>query len=149
MVLSEVGLGATLSTKSSDLTQSESLQQCNVDVVTADSILSVIEGYRLKASPFDESIISETREFFIPHLLKMIRSAQPIHLVLPAFPFKSPNTVDKVLGTLPDKAEEVSLAFLQGLCDGIKDVYNPGARLTIVSDGIVYNGDYPDRNPRA
>ncbi|EJD47445.1 hypothetical protein AURDEDRAFT_39961, partial [Auricularia subglabra TFB-10046 SS5] len=68
-----------------------------------------------------------------------IEQGKPIPFALPAFPCKSPNTVDKVLGVLPDKAEEVSLLFLQGLCNNIKQVYSPGAELTIVSDGIVYN----------
>ena len=72
--------------------------------------------------------------------MKCVEDQVKIRLVLPAFPFKSPNNVDKVLGNLPDKAEEVSLALLQGLCDAIQDVYPPGASLVLVSDGIVYNG---------
>ncbi|KAI2601828.1 Pyoverdine/dityrosine biosynthesis protein-domain-containing protein [Hypoxylon sp. NC1633] len=60
-------------------------------------------------------------------------------MCLPAFPFKSPNTSTKVLGRLPDKAEEFALAHLNGLCAAIGDIYAPGARLMIVSDGLVYN----------
>ncbi len=61
-------------------------------------------------------------------------------MCLPAFPFKSPNTSTKVLGRLPDKAEEFALAHLNGLCAAIGDVYPPGAKLMIISDGLVYNG---------
>ncbi|KAL7917819.1 Clavaminate synthase-like protein [Trichoderma austrokoningii] len=68
-----------------------------------------------------------------------VKANQPIKMCLPAFPFKSPNTKVKVLGRFPDKAEEFALAHLNGLCAAIKDVYSPGAELTIISDGIVYN----------
>lgn len=43
------------------------------------------------------------------------------------------------MGRLPDKGEEFALAHLNGLCLAVKDVYEPGARLTIISDGLVYN----------
>ncbi|KAK7534180.1 putative pyoverdine/dityrosine biosynthesis protein [Phyllosticta citribraziliensis] len=105
----------------------------------ADSVLSVIESYRLRASPFEPKTVQDARDTFLPYLTSTVQAEQPIVLVLPAFPFKSPNSKDKVLGALPDKAEEVSLLHLQSLCNNIKDVYAPGAELWIVSDGIVYN----------
>jgi pyoverdine/dityrosine biosynthesis protein Dit1 len=58
--------------------------------------------------------------------------------VLPAFPAKSPNT-QKVLGSLPDKAERLALEFLKSLCDEIKSLYSPGAHITICSDGRVFS----------
>jgi pyoverdine/dityrosine biosynthesis protein Dit1 len=58
--------------------------------------------------------------------------------VLPAFPAKSPNPA-KVLGTLPDMAERLSLEFLSGLCKQIKKMYAPGARVILCSDGRVFN----------
>lgn len=106
----------------------------------ADDVLTVIESYRLRASPFDPKIIPQARDTFLPIIQRAVERQEPISLTLPAFPFKSPNTEDKVLGVLPDKAEEVSLKHLQGFCDNIKDTYAPGAELTIVSDGIVYSG---------
>ncbi|GME45907.1 Taurine catabolism dioxygenase TauD/TfdA [Neofusicoccum parvum] len=105
----------------------------------ADDVLTVIESYRLRASPFDPKIIPQARDTFLPIIQRAVERQEPISLTLPAFPFKSPNTEDKVLGVLPDKAEEVSLKHLQGFCDNIKDTYAPGAELTIVSDGIVYS----------
>lgn len=108
----------------------------------SDDILSVIESYRLRASPFDPKIIPQVRDVFLPVIKTAVEKQAPISLTLPAFPFKSPNTEDKVLGVLPDKAEEVSLKHLQAFCDNIKDTYSPGAELTIVSDGIVYSGKH-------
>lgn len=63
---------------------------------------------------------------------------QPIELVLPAFPAKSPNR-HKVLGDLPDTAEELALGSLHDLCVEIGEIYPPGARLTICSDGHVFS----------
>lgn len=61
-----------------------------------------------------------------------------IHFVLPAFPAKSPN-LKKVLGIFPDQAERLALNFLKSLCDEIAQLYPPGARLTICSDGRVFS----------
>lgn len=66
-----------------------------------------------------------------------IRRSEPIHLVLPAFPAKSPNRT-KVLGALPDLGEYVGLGALQSLCDYIGHFHPAGARITICSDGHVF-----------
>jgi pyoverdine/dityrosine biosynthesis protein Dit1 len=76
-----------------------------------------------------------------PHIQKIeffMECRQPIHFILPAFPAKSPNW-KKVLGTLPDMGERISLQFLQSLCDQIRDLYAPGAQITICSDGRVFS----------
>ncbi|MFH8753834.1 L-tyrosine/L-tryptophan isonitrile synthase family protein [Streptomyces rimosus] len=61
-----------------------------------------------------------------------------IEFLLPAFPTKSPNPA-KVLGPLPDLAEELALRFLESLCERIAEVYPPGACILICSDGRVFN----------
>ena len=105
-------------------------------------ILDTILRYR---SPVPKNASDHSDEggikFFgqIYHFVKMKRA---IRMAMPAFPFKSPNSTAKVLGTMPDKAEDVALAHLNGLCAAIEDIYPPGAVLVIVSDGIVYNGKY-------
>jgi pyoverdine/dityrosine biosynthesis protein Dit1 len=53
---------------------------------------------------------------------------------------QSANKVYKVLGALPDKAEEIALERLNNMCLRIREIYAPGARCMIVSDGLVYNG---------
>lgn len=63
---------------------------------------------------------------------------EPIQLVLPAFPAKSPNQ-EKTLGALPDLGEVLALVRLQKLCNEIRAVYPPGARLVICSDGRVFS----------
>jgi pyoverdine/dityrosine biosynthesis protein Dit1 len=70
-----------------------------------------------------------------------ISSNQPIHMVMAAFPWKSAAVYDpltkkgKTLGIGPDLAERTSLSYLRDLCRALKSVYEPGARLTIYSDG--------------
>ncbi|MCJ1378565.1 hypothetical protein MMC17_001664 [Xylographa soralifera] len=68
-----------------------------------------------------------------------VDAGKPVRMILPAFPFKSPNKVDKVLSALPDLGEELALAHLNGLCETITEVYKPGAEITILSDGLVYS----------
>jgi len=75
------------------------------------------------------------------HLEKIISavvSNEAVTFVLPAFPGKSPNP-EKVLGPLPDFAEELSLKFLNGLCEKIKTYYEPGVKIIICSDGRVFS----------
>jgi len=71
-------------------------------------------------------------------MLRQIARGEPVLFVLPAFPGKSPNS-EKVLGPLPDLAEALSLEFLNALCERVAEVYPPGARVIICSDGRVFN----------
>lgn len=74
----------------------------------------------------------------LPKVRRFVIAGEPIHFLLPSFPAKSPSP-KKVLGTLPDMAEELALKFLEGMCAEIKELYPPGARLTICSDGRVFS----------
>lgn len=108
-------------------------------VELAAKILNVINRYQL--GDHRHSTRSADGSFrFLAQIYSIIKTGQPIKMCLPAFPFKSPNSRDKVLGNLPDKAEEFALAHLNGICLAINDVYAPGAKLRIISDGLVYNG---------
>jgi len=73
----------------------------------------------------------------LPLVEAFVRAGAPIELVLPGFPAKSPN-LKKVLGTLPDLAEERALERLSELLDELTEVWPPGARLTLCSDGHVF-----------
>ncbi|KAI1137542.1 Pyoverdine/dityrosine biosynthesis protein-domain-containing protein [Hypoxylon sp. FL0543] len=104
---------------------------------TASRILSILSQYKLRK----DAILTKSRHgtHFLGQICSRVAASEAILMCLPAFPFKSPNTSTKVLGRLPDKAEEVALAHLNGLCAAIGDIYEPGAMLMIVSDGLVYN----------
>ncbi|KAI1409840.1 Pyoverdine/dityrosine biosynthesis protein-domain-containing protein [Hypoxylon sp. FL1857] len=104
---------------------------------TASGILSILSRYKLARGATSTKTHNEV--IFLAQIYARVAAAETILMCLPAFPFKSPNTCTKVLGRLPDKAEEFALAHLNGLCAAIGDIYEPGARLMIVSDGLVYN----------
>jgi len=80
---------------------------------------------------------SEEAALHINKILHFIREEEPVHMILPAFPAKSPNR-RKTLDIYPDKGEELALQALHGLCKKICEIYSPGATLTICSDGRVF-----------
>jgi len=103
----------------------------------SDKILAILRSYSpaLRGSQSEiqsHNAIADTVRW-------LVQNNAPIHLILPAFPFKSPNRIEKVLGALPDMGEEIALARLDGLCSQICEVY-PQTSLSIISDGLVYNG---------
>ncbi len=75
---------------------------------------------------------------FLVKILAAVEKNEPIIVVLPAFPGKSPNP-EKVLGPLPDQAEMQSLFFLSKLSQRIQEIYNPGMKVIICSDGRVFS----------
>ncbi|KAI0097528.1 Pyoverdine/dityrosine biosynthesis protein-domain-containing protein [Nemania sp. FL0031] len=103
----------------------------------AQAIVHVLGKYRLShRTHFGEW---PAKAIFLRQTESFVSSNQPVHMILPAFPFKSPNKTTKVLGVLPDAGEEMALAHLNGLAIAIQDVYAPGAKVFIVSDGLMYN----------
>ena len=74
---------------------------------------------------------------FLTQIERYIARNEPVCMVLPAFPFKSANKTTKILGPFSDKGEEVALRHLNRFCQGIDEMYMYGARVYIVSDGLV------------
>ncbi|MBC6611443.1 L-tyrosine/L-tryptophan isonitrile synthase family protein [Hymenobacter sp. BT507] len=111
-----------------------------VDFEVARRVAKLVLRHRktLRTGPDDPATVDEQSiALQLPKLQYYISQNLPIHLILPAFPAKSPNP-HKVLGKLPDLGEEIALTFLQSLCDDIRQVYAPGARLSICADGRVF-----------
>ena len=109
--------------------------------VIGERILKYIFQYRRLSSDTESCAQEPCSMCLSPHLPKIgffIEQKKPIHFILPAFPAKSPNKRN-VLGSLPDMGERISLQFLQFLCEQIKDIYAPGAQITICSDGRVFS----------
>ncbi|KHN50049.1 isocyanide synthase family protein [Aeromonas hydrophila] len=106
----------------------------------AQNIFAELLPYRRR---FPDPILDRQQEeaevaaIQIPRLQAFIERGETITCVLPAFPTKSPNP-NKVLGTLPDMAERLSLSFLNHLCQRIQLHYAPGMRILICSDGHVF-----------
>jgi hypothetical protein len=106
-------------------------------------ILDIVFEYALNKFDDSKERLAAGEAKFLAVIDEFVKAGKPVDSCLPAFPFKSANKVYKVLGDLPDKAEELALERLNTMCVRIKDVYKPGARVTIISDGITYNGMAP------
>ena len=107
----------------------------------ARKIMLHVMQFRRISGPKKSCATSICEACLEPHLTQVIlaiREQQAISFVLPAFPGKSPNPA-KVLGTLPDMAERLALKFLNELCKQIQEIYLPGARIILCSDGRVFN----------
>lgn len=103
-------------------------------------ILEIIFDYALNKFDDCRDRLEAGRPRFTEVLNAFIRTQARIDMALPAFPFKSANKVYKALGFLPDKAEEIALTRLHSMCRRIEEIYEPGAKVFIISDGLVYNG---------
>jgi len=78
------------------------------------------------------------REYFIERVHYFTSRNTKIECVLPAFPCKSSNT-EKVVGTFPDKGEELALRRLILISKTVQSIYQPGMKIYIVSDGHVFS----------
>jgi pyoverdine/dityrosine biosynthesis protein Dit1 len=125
---------------SNDNSSTTSLQANEKVRETSRLILDIIFEYALNKFDHSENRLEVGAEHFLPVIDQFVAAGTRVETCLPAFPFKSANKVYKVLGLLPDKAEELALHRLNSMCKRIREVYSPGAQVTIISDGITYNG---------
>lgn len=108
---------------------------------TNRDILKILFNHRKLLASDMSCQIKSCEQCFEMHELNIdyfTSQSLPIHLILPAFPAKSPNS-NKVLGKLPDLGEEIALHTLNNLCNEINGIYAPGAQITICSDGRIFS----------
>ncbi|KAF4455336.1 Pyoverdine dityrosine biosynthesis [Fusarium albosuccineum] len=123
-----------------DHSATESLSAVNHDTghveEIASSIMRILEGFSLQQQGNDVFLGTH---IFSPLVRRHVTAGSKIPMVLPAFPAKSINVVEKVLGPSPDLGEELALDRLNDLCSRIQKVYAPGAMVLIATDGACYN----------
>lgn len=110
-------------------------------VETANRVLDIIQGYgKHLGNPQSDHDQHNWpgRAKFAPKVLGWVEQNAPVRMILPAFPWKSVNRVEKVLGALPDFGEELALARLDRLCKDIGNIYAPGAEVHVATDGLVF-----------
>lgn len=107
---------------------------------TSEDILDIIKSILLTKLPGAHDKWEQGHIEFLATIGRFVRARRTVQMCLPAFPFKSANKHEKVLGVLPDKAEELSLRRLEDICVKIGKIYPPGAEILIISDGLVYSG---------
>lgn len=106
----------------------------------ADGVLRIVLEHqrRVPGGECTGDVCEKCLRYHLDQVQEAVEAGRPLEFVLPAFPAKSPNPA-KVLGYLPDRAEELALTFLRSLCERIEEVYPPGARILICSDGRVFS----------
>ncbi|KAK8072252.1 hypothetical protein PG996_005600 [Apiospora saccharicola] len=108
----------------------------------ASTILDIVHGYGQHVPRADEDAASFDwlgKSLFVDRVKAQIAKGQAIRLILPAFPWKSVNKVDKVTVILPDLGEELALYRLNQMCEDIKTAYHPGGQVYIATDGLVFD----------
>lgn len=78
------------------------------------------------------------RDFFCKRVRDFVQRRAKLEFCLPAFPCKSSN-LEKVSGMMPDRGEQVALEYLDAFLDDLERIYEPGAKLYVVSDGHVFS----------
>jgi len=102
-----------------------------------DKIFEVMRSKRFRAGTMKQTQFEDNREIFRPLVEERIAEDTPLEFVLPSFPFKHNNPV-KVGRRTPDMAEVLCLCQIYSACHALGSVYEPGARFTIIGDGMVY-----------
>ncbi|KAL0263384.1 hypothetical protein SLS55_002364 [Diplodia seriata] len=107
----------------------------------ASDILDVLQRYGKHLAPPDGDHSSGWigKPLFVEKVMQQLEKNQPIRMILPAFPWKSINKVDKVTGILPDLGEELALARLNQMCEDIRVIYPLGGEVHIATDGMVFD----------
>lgn len=105
---------------------------------TIKNLLDIFQDFRMPPLAIDQY-----EELGKPKLAdkmaQFLSAGRPINFVMLGYPMKSPNDRDKVIGKLPDKAEEVSFANFAYFDQRIRAVYQPGVIISIVSDGFIFS----------
>lgn len=78
------------------------------------------------------------RELFFKQVRDFVQRRGKLEFCLPAFPCKSSNP-EKVSGVMPDRGEQLALEYLDSFLESLENIYEPGAKLYVLSDGHVFS----------
>ena len=107
-------------------------------MLIAEELVGVFSKYRMTPTAVDQfDAVGKIK--MVEKLNHFIKDQKEIQFVMLGFPFKSTNSRDKVIGELADEGERISLQTFQSFTEEISSIYNPGARINIASDGLVFN----------
>lgn len=103
-----------------------------------ENVLDIFQGFRMPETQIDQ-YESVGKAILRDKLSTFISNNKPIDFAMLGFPFKSTNDVHKVLGKTPDLAEQATLDNFDMFNKRVKEVYEPGVKIHMVSDGYVFN----------
>ncbi|KAK4154422.1 Pyoverdine/dityrosine biosynthesis protein-domain-containing protein [Chaetomidium leptoderma] len=104
---------------------------------TTQKIVDLFDSY-LRYQGKNDKWTDTGRTYFAERVQHFTAQNTTIEFCLPAFPCKSSNG-DKVTGPNPDRGEELALNRLHVFVEAIEQIYEPGAKLWIISDGHVFS----------
>ena len=102
-----------------------------------EHITAIIASYRI--SSLGDRYEDGMKPKILDAVGRFVAKQEPVNMVVPAYPFKSPNRESKVLGPDPDLGESMTLQHFNSIGARIQQIYPPGGHVTIVSDGPCYN----------
>ncbi len=102
-----------------------------------NSIINLFKSYLILGE--DDKFEKTGRDFLYSKLHQFIENNEKIQFILPGFPCKSPNKVDKTFGILPDMGEVLALEHLDNMCEDISTLHDVGCEVTILSDGTTFS----------
>ncbi|KAF9881176.1 pyoverdine dityrosine biosynthesis protein [Colletotrichum karsti] len=102
-----------------------------------DQIVNLFDSF-LRYQGKDDQWEASGRSYFTDRVKHFTSQHATIELCLPAFPCKSSNT-NKVLGKAPDRGEQLALERLHSFVEQIEKIYQPGAKMWVISDGHVFS----------
>lgn len=105
---------------------------------TVESILDTFQTYRMQPTPLDQ-YDQVGKPLLRDRVSTFVSVGKPIDFVMLGFPFKSTNIRDKVIGILPDAAEEATIKNFERFANNMKRIYPQGVNVHIVSDGYIFN----------
>ncbi|KAK4120222.1 hypothetical protein N657DRAFT_625470 [Parathielavia appendiculata] len=120
-----------------DLSVGPRCQQAVETESTTQRVVDLFNSY-LRYEGKDDKWADTGRTYFTERIRHFTTRNLTIQFCLPAFPCKSSN-LDKVTGRDPDRGEELALERLHGFIETIERIYEPGAKLWIISDGHVFS----------
>ncbi|KAG6004651.1 hypothetical protein E4U21_000875 [Claviceps maximensis] len=112
------------------------LREIDVEAVT-DSIVDLFDS-NLRYESTCDKWGQGGRSVFRESVSHFTSRGQKVEFCLPAFPCKSSST-GKVLSQAPDLGEYMALENMHKFIQDIEAVYEPGAKLWIISDGHVFS----------
>jgi hypothetical protein len=104
---------------------------------TTEKIVDLFER-RLRYIGKDDKWAAVGRAYFSDRIHHFTSQHARLEFCLPAFPCKSSN-LNKVAGKEPDRGEELALINLHRFVEEVEEIYEPGAKVWIISDGHVFS----------
>lgn len=104
----------------------------------AERITDLFELRLRNVAPQDAWISGGGRKYFLDRVLAFVERKARVEFCLPAFPCKSSNPL-KTNGIYPDRAEVIALEVLRLFVRSVSEIYEPGAKVWIISDGHVFS----------